>query len=147
VSGIWFNVCNNNFYNLIYTSRQLLVDTGSSGDPFSFADLFLHGPETLIESQSYRPPNIAQLPDHILLTGPISTVASGRIVSLAYVPPAPAPLPILGVGAGLAWSRRLRRRIVALPQGAGLKRQGCDHPDGRWESPPPTGRFRLALQR
>ena len=33
-----------------------------------------------------------------------------------YVPPgAPGPLPILGVGAGLAWSRRLRRRIAARP--------------------------------
>lgn len=130
VAGVWFNLYNSNFYDPIYASRQLLLDTSASGDPFSFADLFLHGPETLAEFQSYRRPNIAELRDAVLLTGPSGTVASGRFLSLAYVPPSvPGPLPVLGAGAALAWSRRLRRRI-ALPQGAGLKRQGCDHPEG-----------------
>jgi hypothetical protein len=116
VSSVWFNLYNSNFYDPIFASRQLLLDTSASGDPFSFADLFLHGPETLAEFQSYRPPNIAELRDPVLLTGPNGTLASGRFLSLAYVPPgAPAPLPILGVGAGLAWSRRLRRRIAARP--------------------------------
>jgi hypothetical protein len=115
VSGVWFNLYNSNFYNPIYASRQLLLDTSASGDPFSFADLFLHGPETLAEFQSYRPPNIAELRDPVLLSGPSGTVASGRFLSLAYVPPAaPGPLPILGVGAGLAWSRRLRGRLSGL---------------------------------
>jgi len=116
VNSVWFNLYNSNFYDPIYASRQLLLDTSASGDPFSFADLFLHGPETLTEFQSYRPPNIAELRDPVLLSGPNGTVASGRFLSLAYVPPgAPGPLPILGVGAGLAWSRRLRRRIAARP--------------------------------
>ena len=116
VSSVWFNLYNSNFYDPIFASRQLLLDTSASGDPFSFADLFLHGPETLTEFQSYRPPNIAELRDPVLLTGPNGTLASGRFLSLAYVPPgAPGPLPILGVGAGLAWSRRLRRRIAARP--------------------------------
>ena len=115
VGGVWFNLYNSNFYDPIYASRQLLLDTSASGDPFTFADLFLHGPETLAEFQSYRPPNIAELRDPVLLTGPNGTVASGRFLSLAYVPPAPAPLPFLGAGAGFAWSRRLRRRIAARP--------------------------------
>lgn len=123
VSGVWFNLYNSNFYDPIFASRQLLLDTSASGDPVSFADLFLHGPETLAEFQSYRPPNIAELRDPVLLTGPNGTVASGRFLSLAYVPAAaPAPLPILGVGAGLAGSRRLRRlsrRISAYPRGKG----------------------------
>ena len=115
VGGVWFNLYNSNFYDPIYASRQLLLDTSASGDPFSFADLFLHGPETLAEFQSYRPPNIAELRDPVLLTGPNGTVASGRFLSLAYVPPAPAPLPFLGVWAGWTWSRRLRRCIAARP--------------------------------
>jgi hypothetical protein len=56
VGGVWFNLYNSNFYDPIYASRQLLLDTSAYGDPFSFADLFLHGPETLAEFQSYRPP-------------------------------------------------------------------------------------------
>jgi len=116
VSSVWFNLYNSNFYDPIFASRQLLLDTSASGDPFSFADLFLHGPETLTEFQSYRPPNIMALRDPVMIEGPNGTVASGRFLSLAYVPPgAPVPLPILGVGAGLAWSRRLRRRIAARP--------------------------------
>jgi hypothetical protein len=131
VSGVWFNLYNSNFYQSVYASRQLLLDTSASGDPFSFADLFLHGPETLAEFQSYRPPNIVELRDPVLLTGPNGTVASGRFLSLAYVTPAPSPLPFLGVGVGLAWSRRLRCRISSLPHGEGLKRKACDHPEGR----------------
>jgi hypothetical protein len=115
VSSVWFNLYNSNFYDPIYASRQLLLDTSASGDPFSLADLFLHGPETLSEFQSYRKPNIMALRDPVMLEGPNGTVASGRFLSLAYVPPAPAPLPFLGVGAGFAWSRRLRRRIAARP--------------------------------
>lgn len=128
VGGVWFNLYNSNFYDPIFASRQLLLDTSASGDPFSFADLFLHGPETLAEFQSYRTPNIAELRDPVLLTGPNGTVASGRFLSLA---PVPAPLPMLGVGAALGWSRRLRRRIASLPQEAELKRQRCDHSEAR----------------
>lgn len=136
VPGVWFNLYNSNFYDPIYASRQLLLDTSASGDPFSFADLFLRGPETLAEFQSYRRPNIAELRDPVLLIGPNGASAAGRFLSLAYVPPAvPGPLPILGVGAALTWSRRLRRRMAALPQGAGLRRQGCDHPEGHEKSP------------
>ena len=116
VTGVWLNLYNSNFYDPIYASRQLLLDTSASGDPFSFGDLFLHGPETLVEFQSYRTPNIANYRDPVMMTGPGGAVASGRFLSLAYVPPAPAPLPMLGVGAALAWSRRLRRRIAAAPQ-------------------------------
>jgi len=116
VSSVWFNLYNSNFYDPIYAFRQLLLDTSASGDPFSFADLFLHGPKTLSEFQSYRKPNIMALRDPVMIEGPNGTVASGRFLSLAYVPPgAPGPLPILGVGAGLAWSRRLRRRIATRP--------------------------------
>jgi hypothetical protein len=113
VHHVWFNLYNSNFYNPIYASRQLLLDTSASGLPFSFADLFLHGPQTLAEFRSHRTPNIAELRDPVLLTGPNGTVASGRFLSLAYVAPAPAPLPLLGLGAALAGSRRLRRRIKA----------------------------------
>lgn len=131
VSSVWFNLYNSNFYDPIYASRQLLLDTSASGDPFSLADLFLHGPETLSEFQSYRKPNIMALRDPVMIEGPNGTVASGRFLSLAYVPPVPAPLPMLGLGAALGWSRRLRHRIAARPQSAGLKRQGCDHSEAR----------------
>jgi hypothetical protein len=98
-----------------------VLDTSASGDPFSFADLFLNGPQTLTEFQSYRPPNIVELRDPVLMTGPHGTSAAGRFLSLADVPPgAPGPLPILGVGAGLAWSRRLRRRIGGSSRGGRL---------------------------
>jgi hypothetical protein len=122
VNGVWFNLYNSNFYDPIYASRQLLLDTSASGNPVTFADLFLHGPQTLMEFQSYRSPNIAAYRDPVLLTGPNGTVASGRFLSLAYVPPgAPAPLPILGLAAGLSLSRRLRRRIEAQPKGTVLR--------------------------
>ena len=114
---MWLNLYNSNFYDPIYASRQLLLDTSASGYSFSFGDLFLHGPETLVEFQSYRTPNIANYRDPVMMTGPGGAVASGRFLSLAYVPPAvPGPLPMLGLGAALAWSRRLRRRIAATPQ-------------------------------
>ncbi len=124
VTGLWFNLYNSNFYEPVYASRQLLLDTSASGNPFTFADLFLHGPETLAEFRSYRPPNIVELRDPVLMTGPSGTVASGRFLSLAYVQPVPAPLPMLGVGAALAWGRRLRRRISAAPRAARLSRLG-----------------------
>ncbi|MFN7899315.1 MAG: hypothetical protein ACK5N0_06560 [Synechococcaceae cyanobacterium] len=121
VASVWFNLYNSNFYEPIYAFRQLLLDTSASGNPFAFADLFLHGPQTLTEFQSYRPPNIVELRDPVLLTGPNGTSAAGRFLSLAYVPPGvPGPLPILGVGAGLAWSRRLRRRIGGSSRGGRL---------------------------
>jgi hypothetical protein len=119
VSHVWLNLYNSNFYDPIYASRQLILDTSASGNPFSFADLFLHGPETLTEFKSYRTPNIAALRDPVMLDGPNGTVGSGRFISLAYVPPVPAPLPMLGVGAALGWTRRLRHRIGALPKGQG----------------------------
>ena len=73
---------------------------------------------TLTEFQSYRPPNIAELRDPVLLTGPNGTVASGCFLSLAYEPPgAPGPLPILvwvrawpGAVAFVAASRPVRGR-------------------------------------
>jgi hypothetical protein len=121
VSGLWFNLYNSNFYEPVYATRQLLLDTSASGDPVSLADLFLHGPETLAEFQSYRPPNIVELRDPVLLIGPNGTSASGRFLSLSYVPHAvPGPMPMLGLGAALSWSRRLRhlrRRISALSEG------------------------------
>ena len=122
VNGLWFNFYNSNFYEPVYASRQLLLDTSASGDPFTFANLFLHTPKTLADFKSYRLPNIVELRDPVLLTGPSGTVASGRFLSLAYVPPVPSPLPMLGVGAALAWSRSLRRRISPHPQGSSLKR-------------------------
>jgi hypothetical protein len=39
--------------------------------------------------------------------------APDQILGNAYNVPAPAPLPLLGIGAALGWSRRLRRRISA----------------------------------
>jgi len=119
VSRVWLNLYNSNFYDPIFASRQLILDTSASGDPFSFADLFVHGPETLAEFQSYRSPNIQALRDPVMFDGPNGTVGSGRFLSLAYVAPVPSPLPMLGVGAALGWSRRLRHRIGALPKGQG----------------------------
>ena len=39
--------------------------------------------------------------------------APNRILGNAYNLPVPAPMPLLGIGAALGWSRRLRRRIGA----------------------------------
>ena len=114
VSAVWLNLYNSNFYDPIYASRQLILDTSASGNPFSFEDLFLHGPETLAEFRSYRTPNIANYRDPVMMAGPDGAVASGRFLSLAYVPPAaPGPLPMLGVGAALGWSHSLRRRMAS----------------------------------
>lgn len=114
VFHVWFNLYNSNFYDPVYATRQLLLDTSTPSNGFTFADLFLHGPETLADFRSYRQPNIAALRDAVLLDGPNGTVASGRFLSLSYVPPSvPAPLPCLGALAALRWSRRLRRRLQA----------------------------------
>lgn len=104
-----------NFYNSTMFfpngTRQLILDTSQPGSDFSLEDLFLHGPETLAEFRSYRTPNFQGLVDGVMLTGPSGSVASGRFSTLAYVPPAPGPLPWLGASVALGWSRSLRRRI------------------------------------
>lgn len=128
VTGVWLNLYNSNFYEPIYASRQLLLDTSASGEPFSFDELFLHGPQTLSEFQSYRTPNIVNYRDAVMWTGPNGTVASGRFLNLAYVEPTPAPLPMLGMGAALAWSRRLRRRIATPTRASG---QSWRHPQAQ----------------
>ena len=129
---MWLNLYNGNFYEPIFASRQLLLDTSASGDPFTFADLFLHGPETLTEFQSYRTPNISELRDPVLFTGHNGTSAAGRFLSLAYVPPStPGPLPMMGVAAGLAWRHRLRQRTSALSQGTVLNRKSCNNSESR----------------
>jgi len=91
--------------------RQLLLDTGASGVDFSFENLFISGPATLADSRSYRTPNLAVLRDGVFIDGPGGSVASSRFLSLAYVPPVPAPLPLVKAASALAWSRRLRGRI------------------------------------
>lgn len=109
ITEVWFNFYNSTFYNPTFATRQLLLDTsGDPSAPFSFQDLFLKGPQTLAEFQSYRTPEFANLTDGVLLSGPNGTVASGRFLRLEAVP---APLPLLGGGVALAWTRRLKRRI------------------------------------
>ncbi|MEB3317649.1 MAG: hypothetical protein VKO39_05855 [Cyanobacteriota bacterium] len=108
IREIYFNLYNSSFYNAPYASRQLLLDVSQPGDSFTFQDLFLHGPETLHDFMSQRDPSGANLVDGVLLAGPGGTLASGRFLQLRAVP---APLPLLGGGMVLAWSRRLRRRL------------------------------------
>jgi hypothetical protein len=118
-SGTPFSYVYINLYNgSLYTNpsaRQLLLDF-SAGYPMSYADLFLHGPETMQDFRSERDAEATALVDGIFLEGlPGSgALASGQGVTLDYVPPAPAPLPFLGAGAAFGWSRRLRRRIRTL---------------------------------
>ncbi|MFM7640808.1 MAG: hypothetical protein ACKO45_04575 [Cyanobium sp.] len=108
ITEVWFNLYNSTFYNPTYASRQLLLDVSDGITTFRFEDLFIHGPETLQEFQSYRTPDFSNLTDAVLFSGPAGTVASGRFLRLEAVP---APLPLLG-GAGLVvWSRRLRQRL------------------------------------
>ncbi len=59
---------------------------------------------------SYRTPTVSNLIDPVIFSGPAGTVASGRFLRLEAVP---APLPLLGGAAALAWSRRLKRRLRA----------------------------------
>jgi hypothetical protein len=105
---VWFNLYNSNFYNPTYATRQLLLDTSTPDNGFRLIDLFLKGPETLAEFQSYRTPDFKALVDGVMFDGPNGTLASGRFLSLQFVP---GPLPVLGCGAAFGWSRRLRRRI------------------------------------
>lgn len=108
VEVIWFNLYNSNFYDPPYASHQFLLDTSTPDNDFRFIDLFLKGPETLAEFNSYRTPEFKALVDGVMFDGPNGTLASGRFLSLQYVP---GPLPVLGCGAAFGWSRRLRRRI------------------------------------
>jgi hypothetical protein len=105
---VWFNLYNSNFYDPIYATRQLLLDTSTPDNGFRLIDLFLKGPETLAEFKSYRTPDFKALVDGVMFDGPSGTLASGRFLSLQFVP---GPLPVLGCGAAFGWSRRLRRRI------------------------------------
>jgi hypothetical protein len=111
VNHVFFNFYNSWLYDPELAKRQLLLDTSASGNPFPFEDLFITGPASLAEFRSYRTPNFMALRDGVFLDGPGGSVASGRFLSLVYVPPVPAPLPLLGAASALAWSRRLRRRI------------------------------------
>jgi len=111
VNHVFFNLYNSWLYDPEFATQQLLLDTSASGNDFAFEDLFLTGPASLAEFKSYRTPNFMALRDGVFMDGPGGSLASGRFLSLAYVPSAPAPLPLLGVASALAWSRRLRSRI------------------------------------
>lgn len=111
VNHVFLNLYNSWLYGPEYATRQLLLDTSTPGTDFHFEDLFIHGPASLAEFRSYRDPNYMALRDAVFLDGPAGSVASGRFLSLQYVPPAPAPLPLLGAASALAWSRGLRRRL------------------------------------
>ena len=66
----------------------------------------MKGPETLAEFSSHRTPDCKALLDPVMFEGAAGTLASGGFLSLQCVP---GPLPVLGVGAALGWSRCLRR--------------------------------------
>lgn len=108
ITDVFFNLYNSTLYEPVYATRQLLLDVSQPGTDFSFQELFLHGPDTLQEFLSYRTPTVSNLIDPVILSGPAGTVASGRFLRLEAVP---APLPLLGGAAALAWSRRLKRRL------------------------------------
>ncbi|MFM7264648.1 MAG: hypothetical protein ACKOZW_03450 [Cyanobium sp.] len=108
IKQVFFNLYNSTFYNPVYASRQLLLDTSQPGQTFRFQDLFLHGSRTLTEFQSYRTADFANLKDGVIFEGHGGQVASGRFLQLSV---APAPVPVLGVAGLLTWSRRLRRRL------------------------------------
>jgi hypothetical protein len=108
VQIVWFNLYNSTLYNPPLAPRQFILDTSDPSYDFSFADLFLKGPSTLAQFMSYRTPDFKAFVDGVMFEGPNGTLASGRFLSLEYVP---GPLPVLGVGAAFGWSRRLRRRV------------------------------------
>ena len=101
VEVVWFNLYNSNFYEPPYASRQLILDTSTPDNGFRFVDLFLKGPSTLAEFKSYRKPDFTALIDGVLFEGPNGTLASGRFLSLEFVPPAcPASVPVNDVISG-----------------------------------------------
>jgi hypothetical protein len=101
VEAIWFNLYNSNFYNPVYATRQLILDTSTPTNGFRFVDLFLKGPKTLADFKSYRTPDFKALVDGVFFDGPNGTLASGRFLDLQYVPPAcPASVPIDDVISG-----------------------------------------------
>ncbi|MEB3330886.1 MAG: hypothetical protein VKI83_00110, partial [Synechococcaceae cyanobacterium] len=104
---------NSTFYDPEYAFKQYLLDVSQPGDSFTFEDLFINGPQDLAAFRSYRNPNFVAYDDGVFFDGPNGTLASGRFLSLEYVTGTPAPLPLLGVGAALGWTRRLRHRIRA----------------------------------
>jgi hypothetical protein len=108
ITDVFFNLYNSTLYDPVYATRQLLLDVSQPGADIRFQDLFLHGPNTLQEFLSYRTPSFSNLIDPVILSGPAGTVASGRFLRLEAVP---APLPLLGGAAALAWSRRLKQRL------------------------------------
>jgi hypothetical protein len=101
IEGIWFNLYNSNFYEPVYATRQLILDTSTPDNGFRFIDLFLKGPKTLADFKSYRTPDFKALVDGVFFDGPNGTLASGRFLDLQYVPPAcPASVPINDVISG-----------------------------------------------
>lgn len=113
VEVIFLNLYNSTFYDPEYAFKQYLLDVSQPGDSFTFEDLFINGPQDLAAFRSYRNPNFVAYDDGVFFDGPNGTLASGRFLSLEYVTGTPAPLPLLGVGAALGWTRRLRHRIRA----------------------------------
>jgi len=113
-AGAPFSRININLYNgTLYdnpSTRQLLLDE-SAGLPISFADLFLHGPQTIEEFRGQRDIEVEALVDSIFIEGLFGSgqLASGQGVTLQAVR-APAPLPLLGALCGWRASRRLRAR-------------------------------------
>lgn len=112
-SYVYINLYNGSLYTNPATA-QLLLDY-SAGYPMTYAELFLHGPETMQDFRGERDAEATALVDGIFLEGLVGSgqLASGQGVTLDYVP-VPAPLPVLGAGAAYGLSRRLRRRISGL---------------------------------
>lgn len=136
-SHVYINLYNGTLYTNP-SSRQLLLDE-SSGFPTTFADIFIHGPQTMAEFLGERDANAEALVDGIFLEGRVGsgTLASGQGVTLEYVPPQAVPGPASGLGllAGWRMARRLRRRLGAE---AAAPRSGAV----RWargSSPGPAG--------
>lgn len=114
--GTPFSHININLYNgtlyLPSSNRQLLFDF-SGGFPMTFAELFLHGPQTLEDFQGQRDVEVAALADGFFIDGLVASgqLAIGNAVSLLYLPPAPGPLPLIGALCGWTFSRQLRGRL------------------------------------